>query len=807
MLPRVTSGARPTALAALLYGLLALAFVSPALVPGKTLAGSDYLWDATPWKSEKPSHIRTSGSNYEMADASTQFLPFMRYTRERLPDAPLWNPHQMLGRPFIGNAQSAVFSPFSTPAYVVPFWRSLALIAALKLLVAAFGTFLLGRALGMRWAAAFAAGCVFAFGIYMVIWLPAPLSSVFVWIPWLLLAVEGVVRRPGALSTAGLSAVVALQFVGGHPESSFHALAAASLFFLWRLWQRGRRERRELLARVAAAGAALALGTALAGVAVVPLVEALAQSADVAERGDDEPVQIQAKYVFSVLMHDYWGRTTQAPRSPFSVDRGFYAGLLPLFLAIVALTLRPTAGRVATAAGGLAAVGMTIGEPGPIYDLVIELPGFAQVHNTRLVIIFVLAVAMLAGWGLHDLLGKPDRRRLVAALGVIGASVLVPLVAVVASRPLDGDLPRAIKMVWGLASAPIDYAGETVVVAERNISTVILSGVIAFAMFAFAGLALLVLRWRGLVRPRTFAVLAVGLIVVDLFRAGIGWNPAIDRDDATQPVTPALELLRSHTPQRFAAFAPDNRQIPLTPNSGMPFGLYDARGYDYPVVRRFNAFWERYVARNPGFRPVTIVASPSLESMRALSLVGVRNLVQDPTEKTLRLPGLRLVYNRPDARVYDNTRALPRAWVVGEQRVVDGSESALRAIGDPDWDPRRVAILEDPVSRLEGGSGGDARILDYEPERVVVDVVSRGRGLLVLSDIHYPGWKARVDGREVGIERANYLLRGVSLEDGRHRVEFVYKPASWRVGWILSLAALLVLGGLLAVGLRGRRLA
>src|ERR1019366_8156079 len=51
--------------------------------------------------------------------------------------SPLWNPYIMGGRPFLANSESAVFSPFSVPAYVLPFWKSLAFIAALKLFVAA----------------------------------------------------------------------------------------------------------------------------------------------------------------------------------------------------------------------------------------------------------------------------------------------------------------------------------------------------------------------------------------------------------------------------------------------------------------------------------------------------------------------------------------------------------------------------------------------------------------------------------------------------------------------------------------------
>jgi uncharacterized membrane protein YfhO len=76
---------------------------------------------------------------------------------------------------------------------------------------------------------------------------------------------------------------------------------------------------------------------------------------------------------------------------------------------------------------------------------------------------------------------------------------------------------------------------------------------------------------------------------------------------------------------------------------------------------------------------------------------------------------------------------------------------------------------------------------------------------MVLTDVHYPGWKATVDGRPAHIERVDYLLRGVVVPAGRHRVEFAYEPVSWRIGWIVSLIAVLALIAVTAVALMRRR--
>jgi len=123
------------------------------------------------------------------------------------------------------------------PGYLLPFWKSLALIAALKLLVAAFGTFLLGRTLGMRFGGALLSGVVFGFGLFMVTWVNAPASCVWVMLPWLLLATEALVWRPGLASCGGTHDRRRAPIPWGHPESSFHASFDTTAFFLLRLWR------------------------------------------------------------------------------------------------------------------------------------------------------------------------------------------------------------------------------------------------------------------------------------------------------------------------------------------------------------------------------------------------------------------------------------------------------------------------------------------------------------------------------------------------------------------------------------------
>jgi hypothetical protein len=724
---------RPSLAAAGLYAVLALLFVAPSLVPGRTLASTDVLWSIAPWTAERPDGVRDLGANWEMADSVAQFQPFLAYTRARLPDIPLWNPYIEGGRPFNANMQSAIFSPFSWPAYVLPFWWSLGLIGALKLWVPAFGTFLLARRLGQSVGAALLAGVVAGFGLFHVVWLAWPLSSVWAWLPWVLLCTDHVVRGPTRRNVAALALVVALQYFGGHPETSFHVLAAAALWALLR----GPRRVAWFLGGVAA-------GTALAAIVLVPFVELLAHSSDLANRSGREHAHTPLRFGLALALPDYWGRPTQLASQPFIVTRAFYAGALPLMLAVIAL-LRPTRERVAVAATGAVALAIVLGVQ-PFFFVANHVPGFAQAHNTRLAIVTLLCIALLAGWGLDT--AAPRARAIVVAVAVV--PVLAGLIRAGAYPAYD-----ALKVAWGFAT-------------PANVGVLPLASVFIWIPFAALGVALL---WQ---RPRWLVPAAIVLTVLDLARAGLGQNPAIPVSHAVTPRTGAMRAIGG---ERFVAVGGSNAGItPLTANVGMRYGLRDGRGYDYPTDERYDDLWRRAVTPpDPlGFALPSTTASTSPGALRAMGLLAVSRVMSDRP-----LP-LREVYAGPDARVYANPSAVPRAFVVGQEVVGD----QLATVTAPGFDPRRSAAVSSPLG-LRGT--GSAKVVRDEDERVVVRANADDRALLVLADTWFPGWKARVDGREAPIVRTDQLLRGVVVGPGQHTIEFQYVPWSWRVGWILSL--------------------
>ena len=150
------------------------------------------------------------------------------------------------------------------------------------------------------------------------------------------------------------------------------------------------------------------------------------------------------------------------------------------------------------------------------------------------------------------------------------------------------------------------------------------------------------------------------------------------------------------------------------------------------------------------------------------------------------------------APIYENSEALPRAYVVSDFRVgPDEDFVQLLAGGSPEL--RRVALVASGGPSLPTAKSGapppdaTARFITDAPDEVVIEAVLEEPGLLMLMDSYYPGWKARIYETEAPIARANYGFRAVALPPGKHVVTFSYEPASFRLGLFISLVALALL--------------
>jgi hypothetical protein len=164
--------------------------------------------------------------------------------------------------------------------------------------------------------------------------------------------------------------------------------------------------------------------------------------------------------------------------------------------------------------------------------------------------------------------------------------------------------------------------------------------------------------------------------------------------------------------------------------------------------------------------------------------------------------------------VFERRSAVPRAYAVRRAWTAHDLAGALAAIGAEGFRPLEEAVVTGSAAAVApapaAGGGDRVEIADYAADRVRLRAQCAARCLAILTDLHYPGWRAEVDGEEAPIVAANAIFRGVWLEPGAHEVVYRFAPASLRAGLGLFGAALVAVGAAVALGpararLRGRR--
>jgi len=160
----------------------------------------------------------------------------------------------------------------------------------------------------------------------------------------------------------------------------------------------------------------------------------------------------------------------------------------------------------------------------------------------------------------------------------------------------------------------------------------------------------------------------------------------------------------------------------------------------------------------------------------------------------------KIVYDDGETEVLKNSDYLPRTFVVHRAEKIFEPEKIFDELKDSNFDIRENIIIEKdlPDSQLTGNEspvedGSTAKISDYKDEQVKIDANMQNPGFLVLLDQYYPGWKAFVDGKEAEIYPTDYVFRSIYLEKGKHKVEFIYDPLSYKIGKYITLATILLL--------------
>jgi hypothetical protein len=278
-------------------------------------------------------------------------------------------------------------------------------------------------------------------------------------------------------------------------------------------------------------------------------------------------------------------------------------------------------------------------------------------------------------------------------------------------------------------------------------------GALALTVFCF----LILLRQSGRISGKVWLMAALPLLVLDM--AGVGFFQVGFRktDDVLSEGKAAADYL-SLQDGLFRVYSPS---YSLPQQTAAVHGLQLADGIDPIVMRSYTQFMDDAtgVPRN-GYR----VTLPPMDGddvsqanrnyqpdARSLGLLNVRYVA---AEFPLEVYGLRFQERIGSTWIYENEYALPRAWIQSETEVTGKNIQPVHS-------------LRSTANRIE--------------------ILAPGPGLLVLSELFYPGWQVQVNGEKTKIQPVMNLFRGVQLTQPENQVVFTFRPLSVYAGLALSL--------------------
>ena len=676
------------------------------------------------------------------------------------------------------------------------------------------------------------AACAYAMTTYLPVILIAGHNTKFValaYVPWLLLAFIYAMRQPGMLSGLLFAIALSVNLRAGHVQITYYV--TFMILIWWAVLFLGARRRKNLSEFFKATGI-LAASCVLALLMVAeyywPTLEYKEYSIRGTSANSDQGGGLSWTYamrwsqspgeLLTMLIPNAYGGSGNVYWGPKPFTAGpHYAGCITVLLAVLALLrIRSSLAVALGISGGL----MVLFSLGRHFELLNRtmfeyFPLFSafRAPETWLIIV-MLILAVLAALGLsytvrREVSAAAERAKwqvIYTVFGIIGGGVL--FFAMAGNTLFDfqraGERDQVIAYVaQSTQRSPSDR--QVMATAERLLSEKVIAprkdallsdAKRSFFFLILAGLAFLATQRRWLPGWLLQIILSL-LVVLDLGGVANRYlntdNLRVSRYSAQHIQT--LDVDRYVLGQEGQFRVLSLERMDQTGLARPSFHHESLGGYSAAKLRLYQDFLDNLL----------FDSDTGLPNENMLDMMNVRYIFSPSP-----IPGALDVEYGPESglTVYENLDVLPRAYFVGEVEVQEDAEKAMQILRESNFDPALRAVLSAPIEEevipIDSSSIVSAHLRSHGARRIVYDVETDAPRLLVLSEVYYPaGWRATLNGNQVPIYRANYLLRAVTVPEGKHTLEMTFNPESYVWGKKISLIATILVYGLtiLQIGL------
>ena len=746
-------------------------FAAPYLVKNKTTFSSTYQVNHfPPWSSYEK--YWGPVKNGAMPDIVDQIYPWRHFSITEIKNGriPLWNPNNFSGNPNLANFQSAVFSPVNILFLFLPFINAWTLAVLLQPLLAGISAALFARSIKISKRGSIVSGVSFMFCGFITVWMAyGTLSLAIAFLPLVLFGIEQAFSQKNKISYLLIAVILPLSFFSGHFQTSFYLLLFSLIFFIFKLLS-GRDFKTGFKVLLS-----MAAGLFISFPQLLPSIELYSHTIR-SEIFINRTWGIPIQYLITIVTPDFFGNpVTRNDWFGYYAEWASFAGVIPLSLAFVSVSLiKKNKNILFFSITSLVFLVLSLNSP--LLDLIglSRIPVLSTSNPGRIIVLFSLSIAILGGFGFDFIQcsSKKDIRRIIFSLLPILMILILTWVSLFAFRFLPAD---------------------KLLIAKRNL---LLPS--AFFLLVFAAPILLTVkiikRYVGLV-----LFLLIIFIAFDSLRYVTKWMP-YDSSSLVYQNLPVIDSMQKSV-DHGRVFGNLGGQVETM------YGVPSIQGYDPLYIASYGEFIQystdaKYVLPE---RSVVKLNKFGKYTDRTLDILGV-NLIFNPVADTNQSWAYHVwdktdryskIYSDGKFELYKNNSVVPRGSLFFDF-IVKNKKDVLSTFYSDNFDYKKTLVLEkDPGLRPFKNSYGTSKIIEENPEKIVVKTESNSPSFLFLADNYYPGWKVSVDGVRKEILRANYSFRAVALPAGFHLITFSYDPISFKLGLTFAGAGILLLGYLL----------
>lgn len=661
------------------------------------------------------------------------------------------------------------------------------------LFLGGLGVFLLLRLLGLDGFTSFFGAVAFVFSCHWTGLLDIGHNTKFraiMWIPWVIWGMLYLKEKRNLLGLGLTSVFLIAQLRENHPQISYYMYLFIGMFWIYALIETIRSKEWKGFALFTIF---MVIAFAFMGLAVMNPFLSTWEYGHYTIRGGETGLNkayaqgwsFPPAEIISFFIPDFFGGINQTYWGGMEFTQIYnYCGILVIVLAFFALADKRKRLAWFLWVSSLIFLVMSFGKFTPfVSDLLLKyLPYFNKFRVPSMILVMIqFSVAILAALGIAAIVDKAkenDTKFVKRQQTWLIIVMVIFALFLVAGKSIFKGLEFTNENEIAQLKAQNAF-GQLDSIKAMRLEMLYKSGILSL-LFLIGGMGLIFLFLRKTISKTVFFVLMIVLAFVDL------WIYTGKNLQNLQPAQYHQDNFAKRDYDDYLLSDQENYRIyPLNVGMNGKWAYYHQtiQGYHGAKLKRYQEVLENCLDAQLQKQQI---------NWNLLNMLNVRYVL---FPDSLPFFNLQPVFSSNDDQIviHRNMSALPRAWFVDKVKEVKTPKAIWDEINSEQFDPALTAIVEEAVPGIEAPAVRTVKPLGFDMHSISFETESDKQAFLVVSEVFYPaGWKAFIDGKEAKIYPTNYILRGLVVPAGKHKVEMKFAPETYKLSIRLSLIGILL---------------